>query len=185
MVKLESAFIHPAHRLQLHEASSSYSYLSITNETTGTSDGNGVMIGLDPNEDFRIHSYEDNNIKFYINNSQRLIINNSGNVGIGTFTPNGKLDVDGSIYQRGTQLHADYVFQDDYHLESIKEHSDFMWREKHLPAIPKAKVDENGREIVEVGSHRRGIVEELEKAHIYISQLEERISKLERIIMNR
>ncbi len=109
----------------------------------------------------------------------------SQRVGIGTNTPLGKLDVDGSIYQRGGILHADYVFEDDYQLESIKEHTEFMWREKHLSAIPKAKVDENGNEIVEVGSHRRGIVEELEKAHIYISQLEERLSKLEQIIMNR
>ncbi len=54
-----------------------------------------------------------------------------------------------------------------------------MWKNKHLVAIPKAKVDEQGQEIVEVGAHRKGIVEELEKAHIYISQLEERLAKLE------
>ena len=35
----------------------------------------------------------------------------------------------------------------------------------------KAEVDENGREIIRIGSHRKGIVEELEKAHIYIEQL--------------
>jgi len=57
----------------------------------------------------------------------------------------------------------------DYDLESIREHADFMWKNKHLAAIPKAKVDENGMEVVEVGSHRKGIVEELEKAHIYIA----------------
>ena len=39
--------------------------------------------------------------------------------------------------------------------------------------------DENGQEIVEVGAHRRGIVEELEKAHIYIEQLNNRIKVLE------
>jgi len=59
-----------------------------------------------------------------------------------------------------------------------------MWANKHLPAIPKATVDENGNEIVEVGSHRKGIVEELEKAHIYISQLEERLSKIESSLQN-
>ena len=32
-------------------------------------------------------------------------------------------------------------------------------------------------EIVEVGSHRRGIVEELEKAHIYIDQLQRQIKE--------
>ena len=54
-----------------------------------------------------------------------------------------------------------------------------MWANKHLKAIPKATVDKNGREIVEVGSHQRGIVEELEKAHIYIDQLNNKIKILE------
>ena len=122
--------------------------------------------------------------RFYIgyNESSKFVIDTDGNVGIGTIGPAGKLDVNGSIYQRGGSLHADYVFDDDYDLESIQDHSDFMWTEKHLKAIPKARVDENGNEIVEVGAHRKGIVEELEKAHIYITQLEERISKLESIL---
>ena len=101
-----------------------------------------------------------------------------GKIGIGTTNPQGKLDVNGSIYQSGGVLHADYVFEDNYELESITEHSEFMWKNKHLKAIPKAAVDENGNEYVEVGSHRKGIVEELEKAHIYISQLEESIKEL-------
>ena len=67
-------------------------------------------------------------------------------------------------------------------VETIQEHTDFMWSNKHLSAIPKAKIDEYGNEIVEVGAHRKGIVEELEKAHIYISQLEERLFKLEKYI---
>jgi len=54
-----------------------------------------------------------------------------------------------------------------------------MWQHKHLAAIPKAIVDGNGQEIVDVGAHRKGIVEELEKAHIYIEQLHERIKALE------
>ena len=53
-----------------------------------------------------------------------------------------------------------------------------MWQQKHLAAIPKTKVDENGQEIIEIGAHRKGIVEELEKAHIYIEQLHKRIKEL-------
>ena len=55
-----------------------------------------------------------------------------------------------------------------------------MWKEKHLKAISKAKADENGKEIVEIGSHQKGIVEELEKAHIYIEQLHNRNNELEK-----
>ncbi|UCG58671.1 MAG: hypothetical protein JSU70_03990 [Phycisphaerales bacterium] len=103
----------------------------------------------------------------------------SGSVGIDTADPQGMLDVNGSIYQRGSQLHADYVFEPGYELESIEEHSEFMWTNKHLKAIPKAATDESGRQKIEVGAHRKGIVEELEKAHIYIEQLHERIKTLE------
>lgn len=45
--------------------------------------------------------------------------------------------------------------------------------EQHLKGISNAWVDDQGQEIVEVDAHRKGIVEELENAHIYISQLEE------------
>lgn len=114
----------------------------------------------------------------------RLTVANSGNVGIGTTTPIGTLDVNGSIYQRGNALHADYVFELDYRLESIEEHAQFMWDNKHLKAIPKASADANGHEIVEVGSHRRGIVEELEKAHIYIERLNDKIKNMEEQLNN-
>ncbi|MGB2807950.1 MAG: hypothetical protein WBC22_09425 [Sedimentisphaerales bacterium] len=140
-----------------------------------------------------------NNAGYYETGSDKLYIDNSG-----TFNPliygdfasdlveiNGTLDVKGPIWQRGGVLHADYVFRPDYELESIDKHSEFMWQNKHLPAIPKAMTDEKGREIVEVGAHRRGIVEELEKAHIYIDQLhkqnkllEARLVKLEAMITN-
>jgi hypothetical protein len=97
----------------------------------------------------------------------------------GNMKVEGTLDVNGAIYQRGSALHADYVFDDGYRLESIAEHSNYMWENKHLKAIPKAKVDKSGQEIVEVGGHQKGIVEELEKAHIYIEQLNTKNLELE------
>jgi hypothetical protein len=74
-------------------------------------------------------------------NLERMRITSTGNVGIGTTTPAGKLDVNGSIYQRGSQLHADYVFEPGYELESIEEHAEYMWTNKHLPAVPGKTVD--------------------------------------------
>ena len=102
-------------------------------------------------------------------------------VGIGTDAPHpdAMLDVNGRIFQRGGRLHADYVFQPGYQIEAITEHSDFMWANRHLPGVPSATTDEDGQEIVELGRHQRGILEELEKAHIYIQWLHERLKKLE------
>ena len=137
---------------------------------------------------FRIHAEQSNSmlsIEEGDSGVELLTILGTGNVGINTEIPQGTLDVNGSIYQSGGVLHADYVFEPDYKLESITEHADFMWKNKHLKAIPKANVDENGVETIEIGAHRKGIVEELEKAHIYIAQLEERISRLEELLNER
>jgi hypothetical protein len=101
----------------------------------------------------------------------------SGNVGIGTTTPAGKLDVNGSIFQRGVQLFADYVFEPTYTLESIEDHAAFMWNNRHLPAVGAKQVDEHGREVVEIGARMRGMLEEIEKAHIYISTLNDQITQ--------
>ena len=92
-------------------------------------------------------------------------------MGIGTINPQGTLDVNGSIYQRGSVLHADYVFDIEYKLESIEEHSKYMWENKHLRAVPKATKDKDGNDVVEWGARSRGVLEELEKAHVYIAQL--------------
>ena len=101
------------------------------------------------------------------------------NVGIGTTSPGGKLDVNGTIYQRGASLHADYVFEPDYNLESIEEHSEYMWANKHLKAVPPAQIDEAGQQMLEIGAHRKGMLEELEKAHVYIELLNGKIEALE------
>ena len=52
-----------------------------------------------------------------------------------------------------------------------------MWKNKHLPALPGASAnEENG---VNVVSHQFGVLEELEKAHIYIDQLHQRLRAME------
>jgi len=112
----------------------------------------------------------------------KVVIANNGNVGIGTESPQGTLDVNGSIYQRGSSLHADYVFESDYKLESIEQHAEFMKKEKHLKAVPKVKKDKDGNEIIEYGSHVKGMLEELEKAHLYIAQLNDVIEEQQEIM---
>ncbi len=83
----------PKYPLHVHKNSSNHCYVAFTNESTGSGSTDGVLVGLDPNEDFRIHSYESNNIEFYIANDEKAIINSAGNVGVGTSTPSERLTV--------------------------------------------------------------------------------------------
>lgn len=122
-------------------------------------------------------------IQMRLENDYLLAIG-GGRVGIGTNDPKGTLDVNGTIYQKGAAVHADYVFEPGYTLESIEEHAAFMWRERHLKAVPQKQTDDSGQEIVEYGSHMRGILEELEKAHIYIAQLHNTVQDQQKTIHN-
>jgi len=96
----------PRFSLDIHKDSSFYSYLRFTNNTTGTADSNGVLVGLDPNEDFRIHSYEDNDIKFFTNGTEKATIKNDGDVGIGTASPDARLHISGSTSETGLIVRA-------------------------------------------------------------------------------
>lgn len=71
----------------------------------------------------------------------------------------------------------DYVFHNTYKLESIEEHSKFMFNNNHLPSVKSARYIKNKNDL-----KKENLLEELEKAHIYIHQLNERINKLEKFI---
>ena len=72
----------------------------------------------------------------------------------------------------------DYVFTDSYKLETIEEHSDFMFSKRHLPALKSANQMKN---LYNPEQRREDILEELEKAHIYIHQINERLKLLENL----
>ena len=89
----------------------------------------------------------------------------------------GNLTIAGTITTSGATCGGgcDIVFEPDYHLPSIQEHAELMWKNKHLPNIgptienqPFDLTDKTGR-----------MLNELEKAHIYIEQLHKRLSILE------
>ena len=115
--------------------------------------------------------------KLYIDNwetSTPLIYGNFSNDSI---IINGDFHVEGNVTATGTIV-PDYVFENDYYLESIEEHAYYMWNKKHLPALKSAKeIEQAGR--INMNERREQMLEELEKAHIYIEQLHERIKVLE------
>ncbi len=64
-------------------------------------------------------------------------------------------------------------------METIEEHSDFMWNNKHLPALKSADEIKSGGSY-DISERREQMLEELEKAHIYIEQLNNHIKELEK-----
>lgn len=104
------------------------------------------------------------------------------NVGDGiwaTLNPTG-LYVSGNIQTTASGVvHADYVFENNFNLPSIKQHAEQMWQNKHLPAVGPGIHDDNGSAIINVGEKTMGILEELEIAHIYIEKLHSNLALLE------
>ena len=101
---------------------------------------------------------------------------NDDGIGIGTETVGSyKLAVEGTIGAREvkitTDAWADFVFEDDYNLMSLKELESFIQENKHLPEIPTtAEVKENG---IPVGEMNSKLLQKIEELTLYIIKLNE------------
>ncbi len=110
--------------------------------------------------------------KLYIaNNSTTTLIYGNFASGSELVQVNGDFYATGDISSGGTTSKlSDFVFDADYKIETIEEHAEFMWKEKHLPAVKSAKqIEKEGK--INMNERREQLLEELEKAHIYIEQL--------------
>ena len=67
------------------------------------------------------------------------------------------------------------MFEPDFDLESIEEHAAAMWSAGFLPAIGPTVPEQPTNITEKVG----GVLNELEKAHIYIEQLHVRLAEQE------
>ncbi|WP_425102432.1 hypothetical protein [Tropicibacter sp. S64] len=88
-----------------------------------------------------------------------------------TLTAEGDLTVQGEIFTTGScTAGCDRVFDADYPLPSIPEHAAMMKTLKHLPNV--GPTPEDGP--FNITQMTGGMLNELEKAHLYIAELEER-----------
>ena len=68
----------PQRPIHQHISSSGSNYHQFTNSTTGSAGGDGLVIGLDSNEDAIIWNQENEDIRFGVNNSERLRLTSAG-----------------------------------------------------------------------------------------------------------
>ena len=94
----------------------------------------------------------------------------------GNLTVENGLEVIGLLTATGTCSGCDAVFQPEWPLETIEEHAELMYANSYLPAVGPTP---EGEVKIDVFGKTTGILQELEKAHIYIAQLNATIKKLE------
>ena len=90
-------------------------------------------------------------------------------------TEAGNLTLAGTLTITGGCTGCDEVFESWYPLETIEEHADLMWSNKYLPGIGPTPLYGQMDVLKKTG----GILNELEKAHIYIEQLHKRLEAME------
>jgi hypothetical protein len=112
--------------------------------------------------------------------SNAFFINNTANPGIElNIGPTGDVTIlgncaDGNGAGGGTDG-CDFVFDPAYKLDSIEDHAATMWEKSHLPAV--GPTPEGQRIPLNLPGRLFGMLNELEKAHIYIDQLNERLKE--------
>jgi hypothetical protein len=122
-----------------------------------------------------------------------LTIENNGEVGIGTTDPNYKLDVNGDInvggsynVKKGTAdyNHPDYVFEPDYQLMPLDHLREYVFENKCLPKVISAE-DVKENEGFKMDELLIQMLEKIEEQTLYIFQLEERVTNLEKEIQEK
>jgi hypothetical protein len=85
--------------------------------------------------------------------------------------PTGNLAITGSLTTGGPSCGGgcDAVFSPGFEIEPIEEHAAKMWEQSHLPAVGPTSPSES----LNVSDKIGGLINELEKAHIYIERLNE------------
>lgn len=118
-------------------------------------------------------------IMFGTLSTDRMFIRRDGNVGIGTTTPDHKLDVNGRIRAKEIKVEtdwSDFVFNEDYTLKSLEEVETYISKNKHLPDIPsEAEVKAKG---INLGEMNAKLLQKIEELMLYTIAQDKEIKKL-------
>jgi len=105
-----------------------------------------------------------------------------GNMAINMATPDGnyKLSINGKMRTKEVKVDAqnwpDYVFADDYKVETLKGLESYIKTNKHLPGIPSAReVEKNG---IELGEMNKKLLEKIEELTLHLIEKDQKIDAL-------
>jgi hypothetical protein len=87
--------------LHIHKSGGFGTLAQFTDDDTGQSLDDGSLIGIDAQSDIQIRNRENRHIEFYTNDQQRMILTNTALLGIGTTSPQQKLNVIGDFNVTG------------------------------------------------------------------------------------
>ncbi|HTE30678.1 MAG TPA: hypothetical protein VK666_09925 [Chryseolinea sp.] len=102
-------------------------------------------------------------------------------VGIGVLDPgNYKLAVEGTIGARKVKVTmaswADYVFEKDYKLPTLKEVEEFIRQNKHLPGVYSA--EEIEKEGLDLGENQAVLLKKIEELTLYLIEQNKRLDQV-------
>jgi hypothetical protein len=134
------------------------------------------------NGTFRIDTYRSD----FSNPLTPFCINANGNIGIGTNSPTQKLSVNGNVSAKKiivTQTGwSDYVFDENYRLNSLESVETYIKQNKHLPDVPSAKeVEAKG---ISVGDNQALLLRKIEEMTLYMIELKKENAKQQQEIDN-
>ena len=132
-----------------------------------------AMTAVDGDQDTWVFNHNAGKDAFIINYVDNTLASSSELI----LTQTGDLTIPGTLTTGGTTCSGgcDAVFTAEYDLPTIEEHAAEMWENRFLPAVGQTIENTPFNLTKKTG----GMLNELEKAHIYIEQLHTRLEKLE------
>ncbi len=119
-----------------------------------------------------------------ITKNRAFLVPDGGKVGIGITTPDATLAVNGDIHTQEVRVDlngwADFVFENNHNLPTLKEVELYIKDKGHLKDIPSAQeVAKNG---ILLGEMNTKLLQKIEELTLYIIEQEKRIETLENLI---